>query len=643
MDMFAGLPHPSPSQSLGTTPSLAGHEPSASRAPGYRLASVQALPNEMLCTIFDYLPLSAHNQCALVCRRWHACLPLTRIKRAQWLERNPGLSPLSFNRLAQGYSSRTAPWLARQHRPVLPELQRQYQQWQDLLQRLEPGAVMGRGDFLAGHKKQILTAERFLSGLVRFHMKQQILQANRLTLSPVPFSWPDRQVVTGYLFSPCSRWLVVTGVFSQDQHRAFPHFLHLYGYENARWTPQTLVPAACEPVSVTTFTYTPSDALLSAHGSEVLVWRKQPDTGDWHRSTLCCTLPSYSIYMLAPMSNGDIITLSENKDTDNREQTGFVLLISRYQDDSWAEYIPYFDTFLPRTNAIEPRSCRLALGGGCSPRCHNNRHVNTVDLWYKSTGANSLGGWCYRESVLAESSAHLQGIVFSPQGDLLLIRLLNRCFSLWALDTECNLLRMPLNVPRSLPESMPWTHLAKFRSDGRQLAVACTPYRIQFVNRHEDGSWQVGNTLESPPQAGDRLESDNAPCAMMLSSNGRLLVWLTSWRVDIWQQGPADLWHRVVQRTRQAAMHAMPQAGLLGELVWTLATDPLPSLWLHSLNAQGQLIQKGRIIVTDLVTNVNAHSPDGLSLVLSRPTATPLVLQLEASVNPGPQPGDIQP
>ncbi|MCY4472299.1 MAG: F-box-like domain-containing protein [Kistimonas sp.] len=634
-----------PSPAPQTRPVPVTGEPSPPCAFGYSLVSrsgssclpacAQSLPTELLCNIFSFLPLDAHSHCALVCRHWYACVPPTRTRLARWREQHPWLPYLPCSRLALSYSSRIYPWLARQHCPLVPELQRQHHEWLHQENHLQQGPFRHQQD-LQTAQQQEQTAQSFLTGLVLYSLSQQVVQARHLTLRPVPLAWPDQQTVNRCLFSHCSRWLAVTciipgGGINQGRSRV----LHLYGYEEGSWRQQTLVGAPDKPVSVIAFTATPADRLLSAHGPDVRIWRKQAHTGDWHSSLLCRTLSSYSIYMITAMRNGDIITLSDRRRADALDSTGFLMLISLCQGDSWAPATAYFDAFLPRITSLSSRSCRLVLGGGCSQQCTDTRHINSLHFWYKDPGANSPGGWRHHQSLVEEQNDYLQGAMFSPGADLLLLRFSQGLFSLWALDAQCCLCQIPLAVPRCQPAQAGWNRLAHFRGDGRQLAVACSPHRIEFLHSTASGVWQVGDTLERPFQADERREPDDTHCVIRLSSSGRFLVWLTAWRVEIWQRDPGNPWRRVVERTSPEGAQAMPQAGLLrhGEAIWTLVADPVQSLCIHGPDTQGQLIEKGRITTTDIHSGSNAQSADGLSLLLGRLGAAPVMLHLDVPAN----------
>ncbi|MCY4473524.1 MAG: F-box-like domain-containing protein, partial [Kistimonas sp.] len=81
----ASSPRVSPAGPRGFGHPLASTAPQQSLTPALEKPAAAILPQPLLQRIFRYLPLSSHNQCALVCRHWHASVPATRKEVARWV------------------------------------------------------------------------------------------------------------------------------------------------------------------------------------------------------------------------------------------------------------------------------------------------------------------------------------------------------------------------------------------------------------------------------------------------------------------------------------------------------------------------------------------------------------------------------
>jgi len=613
----AALNCPDPRASGGACASLPGSSGSQ--------AAPATLPTELLYKIFSYLPVSTHCQCALVCRHWCNSLPSTRLCLAQWRQLHPPLPHASRTNLEQGYKSRSYPWLAAQRCALVPALECQYQEWLHQQDELKKSRRL-RLNNIQEAQQRVQAAGSCLAGLLRYSLHQQMVQADQIRLDPAPIHWPDTEGVSRATFSPCSRWLA-TCVPSRG--RIPPFFLRLHGWCNGSWQTQRLHAPPAEPVSLCRFTQTPVDRLLSVQGVNVRVWRREPDTGDWHHSVLCRTRSNYVIYMVSTMMNGDIITLSRKT---IGEDSGFLMLISCYreEDADWDPATPYFSHLWPRTTSSAMRSCRLALGTRAllhPDRPEDNYRTNVIQIWYKNPKTSAPAGWCCQVTVLAEHHIVVQKTAFSPDGNYLLGWLSNGQLRLWALDAHYRLQPRPLSLSCQHPYEPSLSQLAPFRADEKQLAVAISPHQIQFCDQNADGDWHNGITIERPPQPDD--PPDDVLRDLLLTPSGSILVWLTFWRVAIWSEDPAGRWHQRMERTREQHSRFLPQACLLehGEAVCTMAADPTLSLWIHGTDSQGQLIRKACIAIDTPLRGIGANSPDGLSLLLGFMNEAPALLQ----------------
>jgi len=627
---------PTPAAPPGTLPgpaafgyALASRPGSSGTGASTTGVTAQNLPANLLGKIFGLLAHSTHSQCALVCHHWHRCLPRTRIKLALWLEQNPCLQQSPLCRLAPGCSRRTYPWLASQHCALLPELRRQHRECILQQERLRQGTLEHWDNArLALQRQQAQTAESGLAGLLRYSLHQQTVLAPQLPLEQAPISWPPKEKVMSFLFSPCSRWLA-TGVVYEGLAGAI--FLRLHGWHNGSWIQQNLPPTEAGPASIFEFPYTPPDTLLAAHTISLLAWQREPDTNNWHSVSLGRTLPSYRIYAIATLADGDIIALSRKKDGND---SGFLMLICSWQHNQWAQAIPCFELTIAQGFSCSPRSHRLALMTSAQD-ASSGRHTSSITVWHKNQGI--LAGWISQVSVLDEHNAALQEASLGPQGDHLLGRLSNGQLRLWPLDAHCNLLpaAWTLSCDQATPPLL--SQMAPLRGDGRQFLVALSMTRLQFVHQNAQGEWQLMGVLDRPPEPDDRPEPGNRLRAILLSASGQTLVWLTNWWVEIWHQDMLSCWRKVVRRTRREGTGTVPQACLLphGETVCTTAADPTLSLWVHGLNSEGELVRKACIPCPAPLSGTRANSPDGLSLMLGYADAIPTLLHMAPHTHSG--------
>ncbi|MCY4471951.1 MAG: F-box protein, partial [Kistimonas sp.] len=292
-----------------TAPPLASVQLSDA-APADLQAGIQDLPHEILCQIFDYLPLSIHGQCALVCRHWHASLPTTRQRIARWLESLSPLQRLRIPPLAVGYSSRTGPFLARQRHKLFPAMQTQHQQLVRLqTARQQPDLTPGTQQLLR-HKEQ--TACGLLSGLIGYSLQHHRFQEGQLSLKPVSWHPPPSEPVLTVDRSPCSRWLATR--YQRDPgDPGIAAALRLYGWRDGGWHEETLVGAPVYPVTCTAFAERMLDTLFTMQGSEVFVWRLAATSGHWYAEKLYSVPSSFQPYKLVVSDEDDLIGLSRRE------------------------------------------------------------------------------------------------------------------------------------------------------------------------------------------------------------------------------------------------------------------------------------------------------------------------------------------
>ncbi len=589
-------------------------QPSLPRAPA-ALPRAQTLPTELLYQIFGYLALSTHNQCALVCHHWRRSLPDDRQRLLHWLQQHRPVLNLQHPYLAPGYSSRSAPWLTSLGHPLLPELERQHQQ---LVLLHERALCEARPDV----QQQAQDARRLLSGQVLYSLHQQMTAADQLSLSPIPIRWAESDRLRLFEFSPCSRWLAMLCAGTRDTGCV----LRLYGWMQGSWQGQDLFPPVATPARLLRFPCTPADSLLSAHGNRVQVWKRCPGTRHWCASPLCQAHKSYAIRALISMGNGDVITLCCKQ---HPEAPGSQLLFSRYLGEArgWAPSLAVVDPLWPLNYAFHAPSCLLALAT-CSPSGDDKGYRNEIHIWHQSLRLPHTAGWRCQTSAPGFTDSCLKLTQFSPDGRHLLGLLHNGQMRLWTRDARHRLHETHLIQSCTQLPVAELRELAHFRSDGKQLAVACSPHQIQFWNENPDGRWTPGDLISTP----DGEASEDALRYILLSGDGQTLVRVGRRHMLVCRRS-AGRREWLVQRQTSHNGRFPPQACLLGatDAIASTAQDPDLSLCIHGLNSQGQLVEKVRMATSVPLGKYTPCSPDGLSLLLGTASRPPCLLQLTGS------------
>ena len=596
------------------------------------VSSYQSLPLLVLEKIFSYLPFSSLCQCARVCRHWYDCLPPPRERLSRWLHKNAPLSCQADPELGRGFTSRALPFLQSVGSPVLPALMHLHKEahlQQDTPQHQTPQLSDAHQD---AHQALQPAAADLFPCLVHQALNQQLAQDNGFTLRPHAIDWPDSTLVGGLAFSPCSRWLAL----SCRLHPSAPACLRLYSWGPDNWQQCSLNPPVLEAVQDFIFTSMPPDTLFSAHGSDVLAWRREPGTNDWHRTHVCRTPWLSQVLDLLPMGNGDLVTLAQQKQgTGAQIRVIFSAFLGNARGWRAVNFPDFTFIFLEETGharlpfvwAGERRSSQLALGmipQRPAPDCC----INKVLIWRKGLNAASPHNWGYQASILAWHQADMAHLAWSPGGHYLLGTLYNGRMCLWTQDAQCRLQEQLTLTGHPVQLGYQLNALPLFNSQGTQLALPLSLHQVQLCYCDDSGCWQQGQRLETMPDP-DVPPNDRLEC-ILLSSSGRTLVRTTQWRVDIWHRHPGHGWQHLVQRKIRNNAEFMPQACLLKpfDIVCSTVEDPHMSLWIHGLDSQGQFVKKACLAVDTALNGPFAASPDGISLLLGSIQDPPTFLQL---------------
>ncbi|MCY4473095.1 MAG: F-box-like domain-containing protein [Kistimonas sp.] len=577
------------------------------------LSRAQTLPLVVLEKICSYLPLLAQSQCAQVCRHWHDCLPAPRLRLAQWLQKNAPLSYLANVNPGRSFSNRALPFLQAAHSPLLPTLMHLHQEQQDQERAQAQRDTQPRA---AGP-----AACHLLSAMVHQGLKEHLTRADQINLHPAAIDWPDATPVEAFGFSPCSRWLAMRCQLQGEG----PAVLRLYGWEKDFWQQQTLKPYGAEPVTGFMFASEPQATLFSNHGKDILAWRREPGTNNWHHTRLYRLPPSNTVEALFPMSNGDLVTLVSC----SLPEPGLRVLFSVYTGDDrgWQETTgkKYGECpKIPQSYTADQRSCKVVLNWGSRTQDIDSC-VTDIHIWRKGLEPARPQAWAPQALELRHGHARMRWLVCTPGGRCLLGVLTNGQAYMWTLDATYQMQRQ-LSSPDYLSQlHLPFSFKVSFRDDGRQLAFPCSPHQIQLCYSNSRGHWQCTQRLEPPSDP--EIPADDSLEHLLLSSSGRMLLRTTQWRLDVWHQSAGGDWqHRLEHKRTQPALFWL-QARLLpfAEQVYTLTADPQRYLSIHGPDSRGQFVRKARVPVNALIGGL---SPDGLSLLMASRGHPPTLLQL---------------
>jgi len=598
----ASIPE-SPAPEGDTHPRLAGNNTTAV------LSRAQNLPFVVLEKICSYLPFPDQSRCAQVCRHWHDCLPAPGLRLTLWLQKNAPLSCQAAPGLASGFSSRALPFFQAANSPLLPTLMHLHQEQQDQEQARSQQDTRTLADGPA--------AFNLLSAMVHQGLKEHLTQADQLSLQPAAIDWPDATPVETYNFSPCSRWLAIR-CRPQDTG---PVVLRLFGWEQNFWQQQTLVSCGTESVATFSFASTPQDTLFSSQGSDILAWRREPDTNNWHQTVLETLSPFHRTVAFYTMADGDLVTQVRVPPSEGRSY--FLFYVYTGDGRGWQPDVQQEFPGNSWCSAKEGRSCQMAVGW-LDQRADSDCSFNRIAILRKGLDTSHPALWGQQMSNLPHDGADIRELAYGPGGQCLLGVLSSGDACLWTLDAQYRLHRQLTLAGNPYPLRPLLSRQIAFRSDGRQLAFPCYGNHVQLCE-NRSGRWQCTQLLETP---GDpEIPADDSLRYLRLSSSGRILLRVSHWRLDVWHQTAAGGWQHQFKRKRgqqsrfAVAGHLLP----LGELVCTSVQDPHLSLWIHGLDSRGQFVRKACIPVNALVSN---SSPDGLSLLVASRRHPPTLLLL---------------
>ncbi len=581
------------------------------------LVCAQHLPALVLHKIFSYLPVNAQGRCALVCRHWNSALPSLRLRLAQWLKEEAPASCTAQPGFGQGFNNRTLPFLRVTNSPLLPIMAELYEEHRQR-QLSEPCQVTQQ-------PCQPDTCD-LLSGLVHYSLNRQLTLADELKVQETPIDWPNGKTFSFCKQSPCSRWMA----FSCPPDAQDSSCLRLYGWEQGHWHKQVLAPDVTEPVRLLEFSpRVEAGALFCIQGLNILAWCRDPDRKSWHRTRIWTTGALCTPLAFYPMADGDLALFSrirQQKAEIHAAKLRLELILPARDDRTWDKIL---------TADYECSGHAWAMGHGCQLAVSSSYSaadscgiINMVYVWRKGLGSSRPEQWNYRISQLHGYSGAIQRLHYSPNDHYLLAILSNSQACLWALDAQCRLQeRLTLHASRLQPE-YGGSPQSSFRSDEKQLAVACSLDQVQLCYSDDNGHWRHGPLLVTRPEPDD--PADDSLITIALSPNGLTLVRQRKYRLDIWHQDPVEDWQHVISYKYKRHHAFFPQHCLLapGGLVCTTVEDPAFVLMIHGPDNQGRFVSKACIAVEAAIDGPGAASADGLSLLLGDQSRPPTILRL---------------
>ncbi|MCY4471787.1 MAG: F-box protein [Kistimonas sp.] len=566
----------------------------------------QALPTEVLYRIFCYLPAAARHQCALVCRHWYTSQPGTDMRAlARWVVQRPPLMRAAGEGLALGYSSRAYPFLQRQACEQLPELLRQHRQ--------------------AAHS---------FPGLLQYSLVEQRCGAPQLTLEPVAIDWKSRVHASSADFSPCGRWLAVK---CHPARKTDSACIKIYGWRNNSWHTESVPPGPQDPPSGYTFCLKPAATMISAHGWEIMAWRKAPTQAHWTRTCLHRQPRPYAPCLLHTTPDGDLLVLCGH----GGQGQGALLLFFRYTQDNqrWQKLSAHAYVRTPDALSWNLSTDYGVALGLATPAPEAGFYENLVHVWRRNRTVEGSPVWSCQSSTLHISHAALQRIKTSPDGRHLLILLSHGRVCLLAVDAQH---RLPEEQYIDCGLSPARPHMPCFQADSQQLVVPLSRWELMLMAKSQDGHWGQELLIKLPSLAGDLLQTPLL--AMQLSGDGRTLTRICSGQVDIYAMNGASDWQRLVKRQIENIDDPAPLAAFLppDNIHCATVSGPRGDLWIHGPDSNGHWIQKASFRVGKPVSSL-LIGPDGLSLVLECRGTPPILFQLTggtgaaARLSPRPQ------
>jgi len=583
---------------------------------------ITALPPELLDHIFCYLPVSDHFSCALVCRRWYAQLPTTRLRLARWNARQTRRPP-AHSDWAIDYSCRLHPSLVSHNTALQRQLQALLRQ-QDLLKQhkllLPPAALLSA-------QQQELTARRCLSGLLLHSLHQRITQADQLTLDAVPME--EMLPVTRATFSPCGRWLATA-------QRLAPAlacgFLHIHAARQDRWQQEILMPRPWQPVEQIAFCEKQPDTLFSAHkDGQILRWHRQadpdcPDMASWHPSPVGQVNGPYQCKSLHGLVGGSLMALYSHQQTHDP-----LLCLIRWPGDDQGR------SLCVATN-YQGHLCAMALAPTCEQLAlaifpfEPDSACPQMHIWEPDLTPALPGQWGCKETPLPHQEDIL-ALSYSPASLYLLGLLASGRVCLWELDAERKL-QPRLDIACALPvdDKPALQSNILFSQDCRRLAIPCCAHKILFWEHSEKNGWLYAETAILPLQPDD--PADDALRYIMLSVTGHALVRVCQQTVSLWQRRGAKLWQKIDQLSELAPEAPPPRARVLNShgLFCTTMTGPTGKLCIYGTDQRGQLVRKAAAVTGAPQVSL-LPTPDGLSLLTASTDKTPVAWQLRVATD----------
>ena len=638
----AASPCVSPAQPGGFGRSLASTDPQPRLASAQAVSAAALLPGPVLQRIFSYLPLSSHSQCALVCRRWHASVPSTSKDLAQWIAQ-PGLEHLQFSRqIAASYRHRTGPWLRAERSPFLPMVERQHQELlrlQDCLLQVQSPHRLER------LQQQTQQARHLFCALVQYSLYQQLAQADHLSLQPLP-PLPDCQgTVMRLSISPGGRWLATKLQPTGSHNRSL---LRLYGWQEGAWHLQTLNPPNGPPPRTQSslegyiFSLRQPDTLLCNYdGNQIVSWHRNPDSGVWNQAPVLHVADSNKIEDFFLSAEGDLVIRQQEW---GRPGQRILVLHDRGSGRGWSTIVSNAYDQLHLLILGPGRHQWATVTSGTGTGTGTGTDTLTISIWERNLNAPS--GICGFQETLLNSDQHLLMLYYSPDACHLLGLMTGQRAVLWELD-DTRRLQQKLEISCAFNEDYPDVFAqCLFHQSGKRLALPLSTHCIQFWAKHIRGHWFAGARLDMPPDAGDL--ADDKIRYILWSADGRTLVRVTRWQLDIWCQGSSNRWNRCARHIREDAHAPSLNARWMPPLhrhclavLWREGR-----LWLYGPNRNGTNTHNACLANGAPVCQM-AASPDGLSLaVISGASRNLRLLQLSTRTerdiaSPAPVTADI--
>jgi|GEM_PF-6173297 len=573
------------------------------------------LPEAVIVQMACWLSFGDQSQCMRVCRHWHQSFPLDRERQSLWLRNTSPTQRRLAYALVAGSESRAYPFLRSCTVEALHRVQRQ------------------QGSF-------------WLPGTLLHEMHKQITLARVLTLSSAGNTLIEGSCQT--VFSPCGRWLAVV-----DRYDIFPPRL-LSCNPMGRWNIEyeMLIPPSC-----TLFDTRQQGCFFNGFKSGwVTVW--EPDKEDLGH--LCVSVvggvPNTRILMLFLTVGGHyLIGLSRRELTDQEKQKGMsesdcIMVLKRANSQQaqqpWTpsagfEYIHSQHSLVDM--AVSPSRYQMAL---CIHA--TNEDYDALGTWNLVSDTQGNSSWHCTHGVALASK--VLRILYSPDGNWLLVLLAGGAADIWSLDLKANVLHKKQTVECHVHEGerltqLPLTVLSRkevygkwqpFSGDSCLLALPVSARAVQLWHCKE-GRWTAAERLEVPLSQPGILRQASAPDEphyTLVSDNGQLLVLATLYGLNIWHWQEHSGWQNQLAYEDEAALR--DQKGLANRdalLLGACSTHCLTvtgicgELALYGPDNQGGFLRKAYVPVGLPVRRLES-SPDGLSIVAQTPSGLITLWQL---------------